>query len=437
MLGFEKKQESLNESQPIASMGVVKPLGEIHTMPGVSATADSTNNTNQPKKIPWLVIVTGIVVIIAIGAAVYYFIFFNKNEPTTTPEPTAPIVENEEQSPTVPEPPQEPEIQVILTPKERDQQRYMDINVIKTGLELYYSERGSYPIKITQVTLGSTSASTLSAAGFSDYPQAPLYLSKVPQDPLVDQGSVYTYSSTAGIDYQLTFSLEQGISNLSSGIHFLTSTGFDGATQPPTNEPEPETELPTVAPPLSFDGDSDGLTDVEEVIYGSLIDNPDSDDDGYQDGSEVKSGYNPVAGESVKLEESGLTQRYANVIYNYSILYPTTWQLKSSDELSSEVIFTGESGEFAQVVVQDNPEQKTALEWYSSYVPSLPPEEIPVIQIGALTAVRSLDTLNIYLAVNGKLITISYNNGTNSTADYLATFQMMYQSFNVTAVAAE
>lgn len=45
----------------------------------------------------------------------------------------------------------------------------------------------------------------------------------------------------------------------------------------------------------NIDSDGDGLSDKEEVkIYKSLPLNPDTDGDGYKDGDEVKSGYNPL-----------------------------------------------------------------------------------------------------------------------------------------------
>ena len=43
----------------------------------------------------------------------------------------------------------------------------------------------------------------------------------------------------------------------------------------------------------SIDSDSDGLTDAEEIQYGTDPADADSDDDGYSDGTEVQSGYNP------------------------------------------------------------------------------------------------------------------------------------------------
>lgn len=97
-----------------------------------------------------------------------------------------------------------------------------------------------------------------------------------------------------------------------------TSTPLEGAassTQASSTLEQPAaTETPAVTAPIDSDGDSltdteeealgtkinlidsdfDGLSDYEEVkVYKTNPLNPDSDGDGYKDGDEVKSGYNP------------------------------------------------------------------------------------------------------------------------------------------------
>ena len=42
------------------------------------------------------------------------------------------------------------------------------------------------------------------------------------------------------------------------------------------------------------DSDNDGLRDWEEELFGTDINNPDTDGDGYLDGEEVDSGHNPL-----------------------------------------------------------------------------------------------------------------------------------------------
>lgn len=44
----------------------------------------------------------------------------------------------------------------------------------------------------------------------------------------------------------------------------------------------------------AIDADCDGLTNAEEKLYGTKPNNPDTDGDGYSDGVEVKSGYDPL-----------------------------------------------------------------------------------------------------------------------------------------------
>lgn len=45
---------------------------------------------------------------------------------------------------------------------------------------------------------------------------------------------------------------------------------------------------------IFLDSDQDDLTDSEEKLYGTDPHNPDTDGDGYKDGTEVKAGYNPL-----------------------------------------------------------------------------------------------------------------------------------------------
>jgi hypothetical protein len=44
----------------------------------------------------------------------------------------------------------------------------------------------------------------------------------------------------------------------------------------------------------SLDSDGDGLTDKQEFINGTDPNNPDTNNDGYLDGEEVKAGYNSL-----------------------------------------------------------------------------------------------------------------------------------------------
>lgn len=53
----------------------------------------------------------------------------------------------------------------------------------------------------------------------------------------------------------------------------------------------------TVEESENTDGDNDGLTKIQEIMYGTSLTNTDSDDDGYTDGEEVLHGYSPTINE--------------------------------------------------------------------------------------------------------------------------------------------
>lgn len=57
--------------------------------------------------------------------------------------------------------------------------------------------------------------------------------------------------------------------------------------------------LPLVDPEELVDTDSDGLLDFEEEEFGTDINNPDTDGDGFWDGEEVRQGYNPLGSGSL------------------------------------------------------------------------------------------------------------------------------------------
>lgn len=64
-----------------------------------------------------------------------------------------------------------------------------------------------------------------------------------------------------------------------------------------TEEPTPSSTSPEPSPPPpdpTLDSDSDGLTNLQEAQLGTDPNNPDTDGDGFNDGAEVKAGYNPL-----------------------------------------------------------------------------------------------------------------------------------------------
>ena len=54
----------------------------------------------------------------------------------------------------------------------------------------------------------------------------------------------------------------------------------------------------------SLDADGDGLLDEVEANLGTDLNNPDTDDDGWNDGDEVSLGYSPISAQSTPPQSS-------------------------------------------------------------------------------------------------------------------------------------
>lgn len=84
---------------------------------------------------------------------------------------------------------------------------------------------------------------------------------------------------------------------------FIWNSFYIGIASQANNTSTSEINNPanTSAADANLDSDNDGLTDLEEEIYGTNPNNPDSDGDSYKDGEEVLNGYNPLGpGELIK-----------------------------------------------------------------------------------------------------------------------------------------
>ncbi|MBU1038928.1 thrombospondin type 3 repeat-containing protein [Patescibacteria group bacterium] len=392
--------------------------GQIYTMP-VTYQAPLPKD-NIFLKYWWLGAIGAVVLAATFGI---YFLLRNSqsvapnNLPVAVNQPIQNISDPSE-SETLEEP-------APATPAERDRLRYKDIRNIQAALEIYKAEQKRYPLAVQPIILGSQPYQVLAAIGFTAVAQPPLYMDKVPTNP-EPGGLPYLYESPDGLVYTIKFSLEEGVAGLLTGEQLAGPLGINVQLE------ETITEVRSVVPPsLTSDQDADGLTDMEEAIFGTDVNKPDSDSDGYLDGSEVNQGYDPIKADGAKLIDSEKFSWYKNEKFNYDILYPLAWLAKATDQETTEVIFSGAEGEFIEVLVVDNPGKLTAVDWYAKQVPNLKPAEVPIVTIGDLTWARSLDGLNLYTTLNNSLVTLSYNIGTRTQASYYHLFQAMVKSFQV------
>lgn len=213
----------------------------------------------------------------------------------------------------------------------------------------------------------------------------------------------------------------------------------------PEAMPAPEISVTTTPPVVSVfpsaifpfknyiktpDTDNDGLTDEEEKIFGTAPDKPDSDNDGYVDSLEVDNLYNPLGFKPVRLIDSGRVQIYLNPTYNYSIYYPQSWIPQALDANNKDVMFTAETGEFVEVLVEDNPLKMSAVDWYLGQSPGVAALQLESFQTKEkIEGIKSPDGLVAYIPFEDKIFVINYNIGLKDEVNFLNTFSMMANSF--------
>ncbi len=189
---------------------------------------------------------------------------------------------------------------------------------------------------------------------------------------------------------------------------------------------EEEEAAPEFAP--AVDSDADGLTDVEENLYGSDKSKADTDGDSYSDSVELINLYHPTIAGQARLYESALVLTFINKTYNYNILYPASWQTQGE---SNSVIFQDKGGEFMQVLIIDNEEgYPTVNDWYRATInPNA--AELVAAEIAGLPALKSTDQMRVYFLTGDKVYTLIYNIGLRADANFLTTFTMMQKSLKL------
>ncbi|OGY46038.1 MAG: hypothetical protein A2731_02185 [Candidatus Buchananbacteria bacterium RIFCSPHIGHO2_01_FULL_39_8] len=219
--------------------------------------------------------------------------------------------------------------------------------------------------------------------------------------------------------------------NLNVNTNVSTTTDVNANVNVNTNEninTNTSTSTPTEPLKSSADIDGDNLTTAEEALFGTNPEVNDSDSDGYMDGSELISGYDPTR-PAVTLADSGLIRTYNSS--EYSIIYPSVWQVR---ELGEEIIFQAQSGEFVEVLMILNPNNLALLNWYQEQFPAISLDSVTQVRINNLSGIRSADQATYYL-VNpdnlSRIYLITYNTGSLEEANFITTFNVMVKNFRL------
>ena len=300
-------------------------------------------------------------------------------------------------------------------PVARDTKRLTDVRLISSALQKFYGDLKAYPIA-DKITLGDSGYVALSGVnGFSQTTSGAVYLAIVPKDPQAGQN--YLYSSVDGKDYTISFILEKGVENYPAGTFEINSSQVIKQVDETSN----------VEISSSIDTDSDGLTDVEETLLGTNPALADTDGDTYSDLSELESGYDPTQ-KGKKLVEGKMFTTYTDAVSKFSLKYPTAWTKTVNDQVA---IFQAATGEFVQVIIQDNPQKLSARDWYLATLAGQAVDTTkvqPIIGV-SFDAVTSLNGLNVYISKDDKIIVLSYNVGNLDKANFKTIFNLMIKSW--------
>ncbi len=99
----------------------------------------------------------------------------------------------------------------VARQRARDAKRITDVNQVRTAVELYFDDNGTYP----QVGSWSALAAVL----------APKYLVLMPVDPLTPGWYPYQYGYNGGTKYQISATLEQWAQALNSDADINSTVG--------------------------------------------------------------------------------------------------------------------------------------------------------------------------------------------------------------------
>lgn len=179
-------------------------------------------------------------------------------------------------------------------------------------------------------------------------------------------------------------------------------------------------------PPL-IDSDSDGLNDNEEALLGSSPSTNDSNNNGYQDLVEINNNYNPA--DSGRLSANQNLALYENKTYNYEVLYPKNWTLKTLND-DATLVFTADDDSIVQISLQDNPDKQSILTWYNATFPNVTVTYDKLKNASTWNGVSGVDDLNFYLTDKNKnnLYVFSYIPAVDGRLVYPNIFKLIINS---------
>lgn len=183
------------------------------------------------------------------------------------------------------------------------------------------------------------------------------------------------------------------------------------------------------------DTDSDGLTDIEELLYGTDQRDPDSDKDTFLDGNEVFHRYHPLGEAPATLLDTGAVRELEEPTYPYTLYYPSTWSVALQRD-DFNVTFKSARQASITVTWSEKGSGQTLAQWITAEKSGVKPESLKetMTKLGYYGLV-SEDDRTAYLDIGDEVVTMEYDLGEKNQIEYLQTFQMMVNSLEYLDVA--
>ncbi|MFH1286944.1 MAG: hypothetical protein ABII02_04315 [Candidatus Magasanikbacteria bacterium] len=284
----------------------------------------------------------------------------------------------------------------------------------------FFSSRG---FKITALVLfliiaiGGITVFYLSRAGI-------LSFGKSPEEPFVPEAPTIEIPVEQPEDIEI------------ESAEASTTTTNIGPEEPggiPTTTPslqEQPIEFPSTILINSTDLDIDGLTDLEEELFGTDTGIGDTDNDGFKDGLEVVNLYNPRGIAPMRIIDSGIVQEYVNPTYQYRLYHPVGWEVAAVDPQAKQVIFSSVTGDYIEVRVMEKGSSETFLSWFGRFALGQQFTDLEQFENRFQEdGYKRKDSLVAYYINDDIIYVMVYHVGTTGRIPYRQSMHMMVQSF--------
>lgn len=200
--------------------------------------------------------------------------------------------------------------------------------------------------------------------------------------------------------------------------------------------PPPAPEQPKL-PPAGLDSDSDGLTDLEESLYGTEARNPDADNDGFLDGNEVFHLYNPAGKAPARLLDLALIKAIDAPI-GWVMSIPVSWSSVFTTNDGKSATIDSRHGETFTVTVEDNQNRKPVIDWYLESHPGVTAAQVLQYRAkGGYTGIIGVDQLSTYIPWDNKVFVFTYYLNGQSFINYRTTYSMILNSLMLSGLPQE